>query len=75
MKIRPAGSVNFRKGVRDPGISTMTIYRVVNGHAHVRTEYYITNRPIMKKCTPIHTAVDVRLIVRGSVRNLQTQPI
>ena len=33
-------------------------------------EYYITNRPMMKKRTPIHTSTDVRLVIRGSVKNI-----
>ena len=33
-------------------------------------EYYITNRPMMKKRTPIHTSTDVRLVICGSVKNL-----
>lgn len=38
-------------------------------------EYYITNRPMMKKRTPIHTSTDVRLVVRGSVKDLTRQTI
>ena len=31
-------------------------------------EYYITNRPMMKKRSPIHTLIDVRLVGSGSIR-------
>ena len=31
-------------------------------------EYYITNRPMMKKRSPIHTLIDVRLVENGSIR-------
>ena len=31
-------------------------------------EYYITNRPMMKKRTPIHTLIEVRLVENGSIR-------
>ena len=33
-------------------------------------EYYITNRPMMKKRSPVHTSIDVCLVVTGSVKNL-----
>lgn len=32
-------------------------------------EYYITNRPMMKKRTPIHTSTGVHLVIRGTVKN------
>ncbi len=35
-------------------------------------EYYITNRPMMKKRSPIHTTIDVRLVVTGSVRRIDS---
>ena len=31
-------------------------------------EYYITNRPMMKKRSPIHTSIEVRLVENGSIR-------
>ena len=31
-------------------------------------EYYITNRPMMKKRTPIHTLIEVQLVENGSIR-------
>ena len=31
-------------------------------------EYYITNRPMMKKRSPIHTSIEVRLEENGSIR-------
>ena len=34
-------------------------------------EYYITNRPMMKKRTPIHTSIGVHLVIRGTVKNIK----
>ncbi len=34
-------------------------------------EYYITNRPMMKKRSPIHTNIDVHLVTTGSVKKLE----
>lgn len=34
-------------------------------------EYYITNRPMMKKRSPVHTCVNSTLVVNGSVPNLK----
>lgn len=33
-------------------------------------EYYITNRPMMKRRSPIHTSIEVRPVITGSVRNI-----
>ena len=33
-------------------------------------EYYITNRPMMKKRVPVHTSIKVHLVKNGSVRKL-----
>lgn len=35
-------------------------------------EYYITNRPMLEKRSPIRTCIDVRLVVTGSVADLST---
>jgi DNA-binding LacI/PurR family transcriptional regulator len=36
-------------------------------------EYYITNRPMMKKRSPVHTSINVRLVTVGSVKNIKKQ--
>jgi len=37
-------------------------------------EYYITNRPMMKKRSPIHTNINVHLVKTGSVIDLRQPP-
>lgn len=36
-------------------------------------EYYITNRPMMKKRSPIHSSIDVRLVLTGSVKKINQE--
>ncbi len=36
-------------------------------------EYYITNRPMMKKRSPIHTSIEVRPVITGSVKQIKPE--
>lgn len=36
-------------------------------------EYYITNRPMMKKRSPVHTSVGVTLVTAGSIKKKERQ--
>ncbi len=38
-------------------------------------EYYITNRPMMRRRAPIHTSTGVRLVVTGSVKDLRKEGV